>query len=286
MERSLPDERLWISLRQALEAWTNGDGSGVKVAVVDSGVDTTHPALAGLDLADDIAIHESDEGPKIVDLKKPHGDGGGGIRQGDLFGHGTAIAYLIRKSAPKAEIGSFRVLGPEMKGKGEVVRAGVKCAIDRGYRILNCSFGFGDGGYSGTGKLRFVERHKAWVDGAYLRNIHIVSACNNGDFRRIEWPGHFATSITVDKENCEEDDFFYRPDSLVEFAAKGYDVRVPWLNSSWNRVTGSSYAAPRVSGGIARLLSVHPRLSAPQVKALLRHISLERPFLGIRSKQL
>lgn len=286
MERSLPDERLWISLRQALEAWTHGDGTGVRIAVVDSGVDVVHPALAGLQLADDVAVHDSDDGPRVIDFRRTTDGHDPSFKQGDLFGHGTAVAYLIRQAAPKAEIGSFRVLGPDLRGKGEVVRTGVKCAIERGYRILNCSFGFGDGGYGGSGKLRFVERHKAWVDEAYLRNVHLVSACNNRDSRRIEWPGHFATSITVDKEPCDEDELFYRPGDLVEFAAKGYDVRVPWLNGAWNRETGSSFAAPRVAGGIARLLSVHPQLSAPQVKALLRHIALERPFLRIRSKQL
>lgn len=274
MNRILPDERHWISLRQALDAWENGDGSGIRVAILDSGVDTSHPALDGLVLKDDLAVIDEGEGHRIADG-----------RGTDLYGHGTAIAHLIHRAAPKAEIGSFRVLGPDLLGKGEAVRAGVRLALARKYHILNCSFGFGAVGFAGSSRLRFVESHKEWVDEAYLRNVHVVSACNNRDPRRIEWPGHFATSITVDKEACDDGDFFYRPGDLVEFAAKGYDVRVPWLNHTWKRMTGSSFAAPRIAAGVARLLSVHPFLSSPQVKALLRHISLERPFLGIRSRR-
>lgn len=265
MNAALPDEGLWISLPEALHAWKNGDGEGVKIAILDSGVDLTHPKLAGLELVDDLAI--VDDGHRVID---------GGE---DVFGHGTAIAHIIRTIAPAAKIGSFRVLGPALQGKGEVVRAGVQQAMERGYHILNCSFGFKGKGYSG--KLRFVERHKEWLDKAYLEGIHVVAAGSNLGHGEVEWPSHFANSISVDKtkKRCEDEDFFYRPGSLVEFVAKGHRVEVPWLNHSEKIVDGTSYATPRVAAWMARLLSAYPSISPPQMKALLRHIALERRFI-------
>ena len=267
MDSFLPDNPLWISVEDALQAWDTGDGSGVRIAILDSGVDVTHDALAGLELCEDIAIVE--DGDQIISIP------GEGI---DVFGHGTAIAHTIRKVAPAAEIGSIRVLGSGLAGKGDIVRAGVNHALREGYNVLNCSFGFSGRGHGG--KLQFAERHKEWLDAAYLKGIHIVSACNNFDYRKTEWPGHFATSISVDKVDCEEDEFFYRPGNLVEFAAKGYKVHVPWLENTWKTVDGSSYAAPRVAAWLARLISVYPKLTPPQVKGLLRHLALERPFLN------
>lgn len=276
MKRVLPDEPHWITLPEALDAWETGDGSGIRIAVLDSGVDTSHPAFEGFQLRDDIAISMVDGVPVVT--------GGEGS---DSYGHGTGVAHVLHTVAPKAEIGSFRVLGSGEKGGGEgdVVREGVMLAMEKGYHILNCSFGITGSFFGSDRKLRFVEQNKVWLDEAYLRGIHVVSACNNYDSRCIEWPGHFANSITVDKVNCGTDEFFYRPGGLVEFAAKGYGVTVPWAGNAWKTVDGSSFAAPRVAGWLARLLSVYPFLTPPQVKGLLRHIALERPYLHQQSRR-
>ena len=69
----------------------------------------------------------------------------------------------------------------------------------------------------------------------------------------------------------EGDDFHYRSGQMVEFFARGEKVPVPWLDGGGKTVTGSSYAAPRMSGLIAKLLSKYPDLSAPLVKAVLRN---------------
>jgi subtilisin family serine protease len=77
-------------------------GKGVRIAVLDSGIDTTHPALDGLKLADDIAFERDGPFLKAVDTS------------GDVIGHGTAIAWIIRSMVPDAEIGSFRVLDADL----------------------------------------------------------------------------------------------------------------------------------------------------------------------------
>jgi subtilisin len=184
----------------------------------------------------------------------------------DVYGHGTAVAGIIHATAPDAEIGSFRVLDAHNNSRSAIVCEAVRQALDAGYNIINCSFG--------CGVLDQVLDYKTWVDEAYLKGTHIVAACNNFDFLRPEWPGFFATVITVNMARTpDESRFWYKGGTLVEFAARGVDVEVAWRNGGTKQVTGSSYAAPRVAGLLARLLSGRPDLTPLQAKALLHALA-------------
>jgi subtilisin len=241
----------WPLLDDARHWLRQGTGRGIKVAVLDSGVELSHPTLAGLNLADDLAV--TDDGQQLT-----IGSGGGR----DVFGHGTAVAGLIRRLAPDAEIGSFRVLGPHLRSRTMIIREAARLAVERGYHILNCSFG--------CSREDHVLYYKDWIDEAYLRGRHIVAACNNQDFTRREWPGHFPTVITVNSARCDAAEvFYYRAGQLVEFEAHGQDVEVAWLDGTHKQVTGSSFAAPHVAGLLARLISGMPTLSPLQAKSLL-----------------
>jgi subtilisin family serine protease len=107
----------------------------------------------------------------------------------DLFGHGTAVAGIIRAAAPEAEIGSIRVLGESLSARTAIILEGARQAIERGYHILNCSLG--------CGVPEHVLKYKNWVDEAYLKGVHVVAACNNLDSARPEWPGFFTSVLTV-----------------------------------------------------------------------------------------
>src|SRR5579862_9158932 len=120
----------WITPEQAAAAMRCGRGQGVRIAVLDSGVEWDHEALREANMTDDVVVGESDgclEG-------KP------GKRE-DVFGHGTAVAGIIYEMAPEAEIGSFRVLNAQNQSLSEMICYGAHLAIERGYHILNCSFG-------------------------------------------------------------------------------------------------------------------------------------------------
>jgi subtilisin family serine protease len=247
MRRRIP----WIDIEDARRALAEGDGNGVRIAIIDSGVETNHPSLAHLDLAHDIRILDSG-----VQAEAKPGDGT------DVFGHGTAVAYIINKLAPKASLGSFQVLGEHLRSRTIVIREGVRQAIDAGYDILNCSFG--------CGVKEHILQYKDWIDEAYLKGIHVVAACNNIDFRRPEWPGFFPSVITVNMAKVSvEHEFFRVPGNLVEFAAGGVDVEVAWRAKQMRRVSGSSFAAPRLAALLARLLSVSGTLHPLEAKALL-----------------
>jgi subtilisin len=252
-------ENTWLTLEQARHFLERGTGRGIRIAVLDSGIESTHPQLAGLTLADDVAI--VDDG---IQLRATPGGGR------DVFGHGTAIAGILRRLAPEAQIGSFRVLGEQLRSRTTVIREGVRQAIERGYHILNCSFG--------CGREDHVLQYKDWIDEAYLRGRHVVAACNNLDFTRREWPGHFPSVLTVNfARTAAPETLFYRPGQLVEFAACGQDVEVPWLGGGTKRVTGSSFAAPHAAALLARLLSFRPALPPLEAKALLHRLATPWP---------
>jgi subtilisin len=246
----------WLTLEEAVQLIRQGRGAGMKIAVLDSGVETAHPDLRQARFTDDIAITE--DGVTVT-----VGDGEGR----DLYGHGTAVASIVARMAPEASIGSFRVLGGRLESRTVIIREGVRQAMDRGYHILNCSFGC-------RGVETFVMAYKQWIDEAYLKGVHVVAACNNDDFSIPEWPGFFPTVITVNMSTTRDSETFYhRAGTLVEFAAPGVEVDVAWKDSTQKSVTGSSFAAPHVSSLLARLLSQRPCLSPLLAKAVLRQVA-------------
>ncbi len=236
-------------------ALRDGDGAGIRIAVLDTGIEIAHPALRGLQLRDDVIL--LGDGPRVS-----VSDGAGE----DAYGHGTAIAGIIRDIAPKAEIGSFRVLGADLASRSVIIGAGARLAMARGYHILNCSFGC-------RGDASFVLPFKDWVDEAYLRHVHVVSACSNVDIDRREWPSHFPTVVSVNMARTEVGVFHHLPGHLVEFATGGQGVSAPWSGGGVKTVTGSSYAAPVMAALLARMLSVTGPIHPVVAKSVLRELA-------------
>jgi len=257
----------WIDPEEAAEAMRKGNGRGIKVALLDSGIELSHPMLRGLRLADDIAF------VKVNSMIAR--EAGRGI---DVYGHGTGVAYMLHRIAPEAQIGSFRVLNQNLGSSSKKIQTAALEAIRRGYHILNCSFGCD----AEKKDAIYYSIFKNWFDEAYRHGVHIVSACDNHDYRKPEWPGHFPTVITVNMARTQTDDLLFRweheqgrhSDHLVEFAAPGYDLRLPTKNGGDQSTKGSSFAAPHAAGLLARLLSVHPAIKPSVAKALLQEIAL------------
>ncbi|NNE92494.1 MAG: S8 family serine peptidase [Verrucomicrobiales bacterium] len=249
----MPDtDAAWPSpadVRAALDG--ESTGKGIRVAIIDSGIEVTHPALEGIELVDDVAI--SCDG-----LRMHIGEGGGR----DVYGHGTAVAGILKSIAPEVEIGSFRALDSKNHSRNLVIAECARQAIERGYRIINCSFGC-------RGLPKYVMEYKEWVDAAHTAGVHVVAACSNVGASIREWPAHFPNVISVGVADCGETDLVTRPGEMVSLAAKGERVRVPWLEGSWRVETGSSFAAPRVAGKAARILQSFPDLPAGLMKPLL-----------------
>jgi subtilisin family serine protease len=261
--------KTWITLEEARSAIASGTGKGVRIAILDSGIEVSHPGLGRLRLADDLAF--------LSDGNTVNLEPGAGI---DVNGHGTGIAGIIHALAPKAKIGSFRVLRMglfDLTSKRDIIQRAAFEAIDRRYQILNCSFGC-------RGEKEFIMEFKDWVDEAYVKGVHIISACSNRDFTEREWPAYFPTVVTVDKMNIERvDRFYYRPGNLVEFVAKGQYSDLLSLGGKKKDGFGTSFAAPVATALLARLISVHPGLSPLAAKELLRLVA--EPWPRVRKRK-
>jgi subtilisin len=232
-------------------AWGGATGAGMRVAIIDSGVDGAHPGLPG-----GVQRYATVE------------DGPGGIvvsetEHADVFGHGTACAGIVRSLAPDCEIMSVRVLGPRLRGRGEVFIAGLRWAIENGANVCNLSLGT-------TRKEHSAELHEV-ADLAYFKRVVLVTAANNMPVE--SFPSLFSAAISVAAHgDGAARGHYYNPNPPVEFGAPGIDVSVLWPGGHIT-ATGNSYAAPYISGLAARLLSKHPELTVFQVKTVLRALA-------------
>ena len=229
-------------------AFGGSTGAGVRVCILDSGVEAGHPLVGAVQEAYAISIDE--DGNALVAE-----DG-----SGDRCGHGTACAGVIRGLAPECELISVRVLGEGYKGSGRVLLAGLRWAIEQGYDVINMSLS--------TTKRDFAELLHELADSAYFRRTVLVASAHNMPVESYPW--RFSSVISVGShEDPDPFVYYYNPEPPVEFFARGLEVDVAWLDGSTLRCTGNSFATPHVSGLCALILSKHPGLAPFQLKSVL-----------------
>lgn len=237
------------------QACGDSTGKGVKVAVIDSGIDATHPGIRG-DVQGYVAIEERPEG--FAYLTDPHED---------ITGHGTACASIIRSIAPACELYSVRVLGKWSIGRGAVFLAGIRWAIENEMHVCNMSLG--------TTKKDFFSTLHELADLAYFRRVLLVTAANN--LPVPSFPSMYASVISVAAhEGLDPSCFYYNPKPPVEFGAPGIAVKVAWKDHQWITAVGNSFAAPHITGILAKILAVYPDLTPFQVKTLLYELASNR----------
>lgn len=229
------------------EAFGGADGSGLAVAVIDSGVERDHPAIGGR-LVRSVRVELSGEDAQIVE------DDGR-----DVVGHGTAVAGIIHSIAPGADLVSIRVLGPDNRGKGIAFLAALDWAIDEGVSVVNLSL-------SSRSEALFADFH-ALADRAYFANTLLVSAANN--VPGPSYPSLFAAVVSVAAHDVPDPAvWFYNPAPPVEFGAYGLNVDVAWRGGR-STVTGNSFAAPHIAGIATLIRARHPGISPFETKAIL-----------------
>jgi subtilisin len=231
-------------------AWVGSTGKGVRVAVIDSGIEAEHPAVNGVD--------------GYVSISGPAGGVVSDEPHEDTFGHGTACAGIIRSLAPECELYSVQVLGPNRLGRGPVFARGLQWAIENGMHICNLSLG-------STRRDLFEPLHEL-ADSAYFRNMALVTAANNVPIASA--PSLYASVISVAAHEVKDPYRIYcNPEPPVEFGAPGIDVHVAWKGGTWLTATGNSFAAPHITGLVARILAKHPGLAVFHLKAILRAVA-------------
>lgn len=245
---------LWAPITPTA-CWEGRTGRGVRVALIDSGVDVGHPELRG-------KIRESVEA--VVE--------GGRIQfrpsvSGDVAGHGTACAGIITRIAPDVELYSVKVLGPKASGSGDIFLAGLDWAIRNRMQVINLSLG--------TTKQQYFAPLHELLDRAYHAGAIVVAAANN--LSQPSYPSVFSSSLVsvVKHEGADPFRFVYRYGELFELTAPGVGIRAIWPGGGHRQLTGNSFAAPSITAIVALIKEGYPDLTPFQVKTILYTIARE-----------
>ncbi|OKJ71492.1 S8 family serine peptidase [Streptomyces sp. CB02460] len=241
------------------------DGSGVKVAVLDTGVDAGHPDLAGR-----VAASETFVTTPATDDRTGHGT----HTASTAAGTGAASHGTYAGMAPKADLLIGKVLDDDGSGSLSGIVNGMEWAVDQGARVVSMSLGSdGDTACAGPG-VDAVERLSD-------KALFVIAAGNASLHGTVSTPGCAPSALTVgavDRKNATAS-FSSRGPSVDGVSAKpdiaSQGVGVVAANSggrgaqAYQEMSGTSMATPHVAGGAALLLQQHPELTPAGLKALL-----------------
>jgi peptide maturation system protein (TIGR04066 family) len=223
-------------------------GKGVKVAVIDSGIDNTHPHISypvrgiGIVSYEDASIGYKDD-------------------FFDTVGHGTACADLILKKAPDCEVYGIKVFNDDLlEADPELIIEAVRWAVDKGIQVINLSLGI-------TGMYKNQELLDV-CNYAESKNCILVAADTN-DFEDC-YPALFENVIGVTGGRIKEaGSYYYLENSPIEFVAKGDAQRIAWADKKSIFLERNSFAAPHITGLVCKIKEKYPEADTLQVREIL-----------------
>lgn len=231
------------SARSIVDGVPHGDGSGVIVGILDSGI-KAHPQF------DDVYIVH-------IDLA------GGGVA-GSGAAHGTSVASIIAGKegiAPNAELFVVRVLDDTGLGNSYHVAEGIIQAVDLGVKVINLSLGV----YQDSLLLRQAVHYAA------ERGVVMVAAAGNDGFDRMPYPAAYDKVLAVTAVDAAGNQaVFPNRSGEIDFAAPGIGIRTAKEDEGTTLFSGTSAAAPFVSGTIASLMSGEKPLPSDEAVELLQ----------------
>ncbi|MFD6974185.1 type VII secretion-associated serine protease mycosin [Streptomyces sp. NPDC059949] len=275
-------DRQWglLALR-AEEAWGTTRGDGVTVAVLDTGVDDSHPDLAGqvLDGTDLIGMGAG-RGDRAW---ARHGTAMAGIIAG--HGHGPSRGQGVLGIAPQARILPVRVILEEgdpgraqaRDSKGGALAEGIRWAADHGADVINMSLGDdSDSAHHEAGEDEAVQY-------ALGKGVVVVASAGNGGETgdRVSYPAAYpgVIAVTAVDRRGKRAKFSTR-NWYATVSAPGVDVVIADPDRSYYEGWGTSAAAAFVSGAVALVKAAHPDLSPAQIKKLLEDTASNAPAGG------
>ncbi|MGE0482489.1 MAG: S8 family serine peptidase, partial [Phycisphaerae bacterium] len=232
-------------------------GAGVTIAVLDTGVDATHAALAGRVLPD---------GWNFVDENADTDDVGDGVDNDhdtfidELTGHGTHVAAIAAHVAPDALILPVRVLDSDGNSDIFDVARAIFFAIDAGVDVINASLG-------STYRSDMIEDA---VDEAFRRGIVVVAAVGNNNLQDpVEYPAFFdgvvrVTAVDASDVRCPFSN--YHPD--ITISAPGSEIFSAIPGGEYAQWSGTSMATPMVAGAAALVLARRSDWPANELRVL------------------
>ena len=225
-------------------------GEGVAVAIIDSGVERSVLGQTFLPIEGAIFhANLSNPSPYLGHQSAPHG---------------TTVADIILRIAPRVKLYSADVFGPAGSCEVETVIAAIHHAIDVWkVKVVNLSLGVPEH------KLQMLQRRQQLqraIEEAYYRDVLVVAAAHNDHPLTRSYPAAFAPPLlSVDKGLFEDPlEFAYKLREHVEFQAHGKGYLGPFA-----REPATSWATPHLTGIAARILSLKPDLKPFEIKTLL-----------------
>ncbi|MEU0135451.1 type VII secretion-associated serine protease mycosin [Streptomyces sp. NPDC006296] len=276
--------RPWALQRVLMdELWAQSTGKGVRVAVIDTGVDVKNPQLTkAVDTASGINLLDrnlKDENGNKLDRGKENGTT-------DLVGHGTKVAGII--AAREAEDTGFTGLAPdatvipiqqndaEGHGTADTLAAAIRHAVQKGADVINIS-------QDTANAVRPTSRLQDAVDAALAEEIVIVASAGNdglGGNVKETYPASYDGVLAVaasDRNN--ERAPFSQSGEFVGVAAPGVDVISTVPGGGHCADNGTSFSAPYVAGVAALIRAKHQDWTQQQIVAQIEQTA-ERSIAG------
>lgn len=224
-------------------------GAGVKVAVVDSGINACHSHVMRVEGGVRIALNARGHVVFEDDCR-------------DFIGHGTAVAGIIRRKAPDVELYCVKVFDRILSTRPVILAEAIRWAADHEMNVVNLSLG--------TTKKHHAPILREACDYAQTKGVITVAARDWQD--RETYPADFPNVLSVAAdERCGEDSYFCEEDEIVRFRASPYPRELPGFPQSYN-LKGNSFAAAHLSGLVALILQSHPFADVTEVREMLvRH---------------
>lgn len=225
-------------------------GSGVRIALLDGGVDFTHPEFAPFDLVPAWDYVDGDGEPS----DEPGGSG---------YGHGTFVAGILRLVAPEATVHVYRVLDTAGFGAGYEVASALLAAVDAGCRVVNLSLGM----IGIDGSVDLALRY------ARDREVLVVAAAGNDSTDQAQlfpFPASRPNCLAVaalDSTNRKADFSNYGP--RIDYCAPGTQIYAPFPDSMHAWWSGTSFSTPFVSALAGLIWSVDSTLTRDEVDGFL-----------------
>lgn len=220
------------------------------VAVLDTGATPTHKALWKHLIPGFNAIQGGD--PLDVPDTPTH----------QAVGHGTMVAGIVARLAPKAQIMPVRVLNSDGVGTMSSVLQGLYYAVSHGANVINMSFGS-----SGSEDDDASEALSDALEMAQEAGIVLVASAGNDDSKRVSYPAACEGVLAVAAVEWNDTKSPYSNyGRRVSVVAPGTGIRSAYWTGGYANWSGTSFAAPFVSAEAALLFSANPRVSSGKVR--------------------
>jgi subtilisin family serine protease len=224
-------------------------GTGVTVAVLDTGVQANHPSLQSHLLPGYNAISPGSPPNDIADGS-----------QNQALGHGTMVAGIIAAMAPNAQILPIRVLNGDGTGSLFGVASGLHWAVTHGAQVINMSFGT-------STPSRILQNA---IQEAEQAGVTVVAAAGNSNSITADYPAGFSGVLSVTSvDSNDTKSSFSNYGSWVMLSAPGSNITSTYVGGEFATWSGTSFAAPFVSGAATLVRSAHSDENADQVRTTL-----------------